>query len=158
MHELPNRIGLATGHSPVPCPGVGGEGTGTPPSPPAAAGAPGADMGTNGPCVRARCRKGRTFGMHLDDSAQRTNFTCPRDFGGLLRPVARLFLVMTGELGLLQTGDERHTIRSAARHDPRTTEDYGQYIHERGEGAKSIAHTLKGQTHQTPADRSRSTM
>jgi hypothetical protein len=41
----------------------------------------------------------RTFGMHLELSAQRTNFTCPRDFGGLLRPVARLFLVIGGGKG-----------------------------------------------------------
>ncbi len=42
-----------------------------------------------------------TFGMHLELSAQRTNLTCPRDFGGLLRPVARLFLVISGWLGVL---------------------------------------------------------
>ena len=114
---------------------------------PSGGGAPGADMGTNGPCVRARCREGRTFGMHLDDSAQRTNFTCPRDFGGLLRPVARLFLVMTGELGLLQTGDEDTRSAAPPKADPRTTEDYQGhfFIHTRraagGEGAKSIAST-----------------
>ncbi len=48
---------------------------------------------------RGRRETPLTFGMHLELSAQRTNFTCPRDFGGLLRPVARLFLVISGWLG-----------------------------------------------------------
>ena len=113
---------------------------------PSGGGAPGGRYGNNGPCVRARCREGRTFGMHLDDSAQRTNFTCPRDFGGLLRPVARLFLVLTGELGLLQTGDEDTRSAAPPKADPRTTEDYQGhffYTHTKGagEGAKSIAST-----------------
>ena len=38
----------------------------------------------------------RTLGMHLADSAHRTNLVCPRLFGGLLRPVALRFLVMPG--------------------------------------------------------------
>jgi hypothetical protein len=119
---------------------------------PSGGGAPGGRYGNNGPCVRARCREGRTFGMHLDDSAQRTNFTCPRDFGGLLRPVARLFLVMTGELGLLQTGDEDTRSAAPPKADPRTTEDYQGhfFIHtRRGRRGGKVDCFYKGQTYRT---------
>ena len=86
--------------------------------------APGADMGTNG----------------------------PRDFGGLLRPVARLFLVMTGELGLLQTGDEDTRSAAPPKADPRTTEDYQGhfFIHtRRGWRGGKVDCFYKGQTHRT---------
>ena len=111
--------------------------------------------GNNGPCVRARCREGRTFGMHLDDSAQRTNFTCPRDFGGLLRPVARLFLVMTGELGLLQTGDEDTRSAAPPKADPRTTEDYQGhffYTHTKGSARGQSRLLLQGANTSDPVD------
>ena len=45
--------------------------------------------------------------MALELSAQRTNLTWPRAFGGLLRPVARRFLVMLG--GRLNYGTDKGT-------------------------------------------------